>query len=116
MNIPLSVQADAFQVLLPAQSTDYYSTIFNVVSVLVAGFGGVYAGHYLAKKERLKERKEQVLSESLLGIQYTQGMMSAQYNSLVMILSSLNRVTEISLMRKDRLNCLHCLFVSSTII
>lgn len=95
MDIPLAVNAGSLNVIIPASERDLIVLIVNVVAVLIAGFGGVYAGHKLAQKERVTARASEELAELHLGMLYVQGMLSAQYNSLNMVLGTFNKNAEL---------------------
>lgn len=90
MNMSMSVQAEALQVLPAPVPTDYLVVIVNVISILFS----VYAGYWLSEKQRKRLEKKKELDELAYALRYVLGLVFLQRNLLGGRLEAFNQTID----------------------
>lgn len=94
MNIPVSVQADALQVLPSPVPTDYTSLTINALAIVVGTVIGVFLGYLLSERQRRKIEAVTVANTVSYDFHYAMGAIVRQQIALMNWLNWLNENTQ----------------------
>ncbi len=90
MNIPMSIQADALQVMLPKATADYTAIWISAGATVVGTLIGVILGYVISEWQRKKIEKKKDLDQLVYNLRYTLGFLRMQNNAVGLWLNAFN--------------------------